>query len=147
MFVISLYFSARISTLVSIIMKNLLTILLLSLLSVISTGNQETAPARTGEDKDVACTLKESSRENIAELSDRLNNCRFETPQTTNVNITSRNQQQTPRQWHENPRCTFASAYVPTTHNRHILKNVRTAIATSRHSRGYYIYVLRHIII
>lgn len=128
-------------------MRNLLTILLLSLLSVICTGNQGTAPVRTGEDKDIVCTLKDSNRENIAELSDRLNGCRFETPQTNNVNISSRNQNQTQRQWQENPRCTLASAYAPATHNRYIIKDVRAAVAASRHSRGYYIYTLRHIII
>lgn len=128
-------------------MRNLLTILLLSLLPVICTGNQGTAPVRTGEDKDVAYILKDSSRENIAELSDRLNDCRFETPQTNNVNITQRNQQQTLRHWQENLRCTLASAYVPATHNRYIIKDVRAAVASSRHSHGYYIYTLRHIII
>ena len=129
-------------------MRNLLTILLLSLLPVICTGNQGTAPVRTGEDKDVAYILKDSSRENIAEHSDRLNDCRFETPQTNNVNITQRNQQQTTqRQWQENPRCTLASSYTPARRYRATLQNVRAAVAASRHSRGYYIYTLRHIII
>lgn len=128
-------------------MRNLLTILLLSLLSVICTGNQGITPVRTGEDKDIVCTLKDSNKENITELSDRLNGCRFETPQTNNVNISSRNQQQTLRHWQENVRCALASAYAPATHNRYIIKDVCAAVAASRHSRGYYIYTLRHIII
>lgn len=128
-------------------MRNLLTILLLSLLSVICTGNQKASPTHTAESKSTVCTLKDSSRENIEELSDRLNDCRFETPQTSNVNITQRNQHQTQRQWQENVRCALASAYAPATHNRYIIKDVRAAVAASRHSRGYYIYTLRHIII
>lgn len=128
-------------------MRNLLTILLLSLLSVICTGNQKTVPDCAGESNSTLHTLKDSNKENTAELSDRLNGCRFETPQTNNINISSRNQHQTLRQWQENVRCALASAYAPATHNRYIIKDVRAAVAASRHSRGYYIYTLRHIII
>lgn len=128
-------------------MRQLLSILLLSLLSVICTDNQNISPVHTEESKSTACTLKDSNKENIAELSDRLNGCRFETPQTSNVNITQRNQQQTLRHWQENVRCALASAYVPATHNRYIIKDVRATVASSRHSHGYYIYTLRHIII
>lgn len=129
-------------------MRKLLSILLLTLLSVICTGNQKASPTHTAESKSTACILKDSNKENISELSDRLNGCRFETPQTNNVNIPSRNQQQTTqRQWQENPRCTLASSYTPARLYRDTLQNVRAAVAASRHSRGYYIYTLRHIII
>ena len=128
-------------------MRKLLSILLLALLSVICTGNHKASPTHTAESKSTACILKDSNKENISELSNRLNGCRFETPQTNNVNITQRNQQQTLRHWQENLRCTLASAYVPATHNRYIIKDVRAAVASSRHSHGYYIYTLRHIII
>ncbi len=128
-------------------MKNLLSILLLSLLSIICTGNSDNSLACAGESNVALCTLKDSNKENIAELSDRLNGCRFETPQTTNVNITQRNQQQTQRQWQENTKCVLASTYTPSGHSWNTLQSVRATVAASRHSRGYYIYTLRHIII
>lgn len=127
-------------------MRHITTILLSILFSAILLSrsgdccNSTVAKNGTG-------SIESIQRENLIKLSDKLQECRFELPQASNVNI-SRNQQPAQRQLQQgNEKCCTIATFLEQQKLRHIQPEQRIAITTSQHKSGYYIYALRHIII
>lgn len=127
-------------------MRHVTTILLSILFSAILLGrsgdccNSTVAKNGTG-------SIESLQRENLIKLNDKLQECRFEQPQASNVNI-SRNQQPAQRQLQQgNEKCCTIATFLEQQKLRHIQPEQRIAITTSQHKSGYYIYALRHIII
>jgi hypothetical protein len=128
-------------------MKSLLYILLLLLLPVNGTCSQMPTPHST-EGKRTAGTLQDCCRKNIEQLADKLKDCLFEYQQPGETQITQNIGQNSYRRLYSSFKSKTATT-ISSAHKTTISSadTCHKAVATSRHSHGYYIYALRHIII
>lgn len=129
-------------------MKRLLSILLLLLLPLFCMGAKATNPHSTEEKGATACMLKASTGNNIEELAGKLQECRFDQPQTGGASITRHGGDNNHRRTCKNSKdqeSRIQSSTVKTTFSSD--DTCQKAVVSSRHDRGYYIYALRHIII
>ncbi len=127
-------------------MRHITTILLSILFSAILLGRSSDCCSSVAAKNGIG-SIESIQRENLIKLSDRLQECRFELPQASKVNI-SRNQQPAQRQLQQgNEKCCTIATFLEQQKIRHIQPEQRIAITTSQHKSGYYIYALRHIII
>lgn len=130
-------------------MKKMAFILLTMFFSIVFTRGEECAMQHRGTQMpSIPCSIQDKDRLDIVVLSDILNGCRFELPQGANIYVPRCDEQFQSRR----PNCssktieTFASVLSQQRHS-HLSESNHKAVAASRHSRGYYIYALRHIII
>lgn len=127
-------------------MKRIATILLLLLLPGLYTGSQ--VVAATGSDIAKVCMLNDKQNANISKLANILDQCCFEVHESSNTLLTRHT-------GHSTPRCPFkhlkaGSLIFAQYKQKNSIpsgENSQKAIAASRHTHGYYIYALRHIII
>lgn len=127
-------------------MRQITTILISILFSAILLGRSDNCCNSTVVKKNGG-SIESIQRENFIKLSDKLQECRFELPQASNINI-SRNHQPAQRQLQPgDEKCCTLATLLEQQKLRHLQPEQRIAIKTSQHKSGYYIYALRHIII
>ena len=131
----------------SLMRQRILTFLLLAFAAVLVTDKSYASEVYGSTNKEY-CLIEDCFEKNVIGLQQRLRECRFEQPQHNGITITRKSENNTYRRAHDNTKNGYTSAI----HELHI--NVRynivvchKAVSTSRHTRGYYIYALRHIII
>lgn len=129
-------------------MKRLAFILMTILFSVafISGENREVCHPMP-DNQPVQSSIQSQTGLDIATLADILQESRFELPQNGRVHTQRYEEQVQSRR----PVCnkvleTFATS-LSQQKQSHQTQNSQKAIAASRHTRGYYIYTLRHIVI
>lgn len=129
-------------------MRRIATILLLLLLPALYTGSQAATAFAPDNGTEKVCMLDDKLGANIDELADILSNCSFEPVQDC-CTFHARNN------GHTVTRCPLKE-YKNATLSPTLYKHKSTipsgeksqkAVASSRHTHGYYIYALRHIII
>lgn len=129
-------------------MKRILTILLLFIISATYVAGRECTPIQSqaaGKGKSSLCNTE---KKNIEKLSNELQECCFEVPATGSIQFTYKNKQQPARRFCGSCK-TVLAANLQTQQQKIAVKgySIHSKITESRHSRGYYIYTLRHIII
>lgn len=128
-------------------MKYSKVIFLLTVMLLAFTSNS--AAASCNETKQREYTICEYDIENeISELADELRKYRSVQPRSTEHNAIKRNSEQ-PTHKRISGNKSGASYHLSQNFNNqdHLTVSCHKAVATARHSRGYYIYALRHIII
>ena len=127
--------------------RKILLFLLFSFVAVIF-GNKSNAMAADCYIHKEYSIIEDSVKKNLTRLQHLLEESKFELPHHNGSGITRKNEQNNCRRTNENAHNEQTSD-VQETGNRQ--KNgiitYHNAVATSRHTRGYYIYALRHIII
>ena len=129
-------------------MRRIATILLLLLLPALYTGSLAATAFAPDRGTEKVCMLDDKLCANIDELANILSNCSFE-PQQGSSTFHARNN------GHTVTRCPlkeYKSATLSPTLYKHKStipsgEKSQKAVASSRHTHGYYIYALRHIII
>lgn len=132
-------------------MKRLTVILLLCTLSAIFFNGGETLAVTSNETDStntVQRCLTTPDDTDIEELSDRLRDCSFELPNNSNVQPTRQGEKNQTRHIGSSSRSTGCTATLSKQlHTPQSVNHSKDEVAASRHTRGYYIYALRHIII
>lgn len=129
-------------------MKRILAILSILLLPALYTGSQAATAFAPDKGTEKVCMLNDKLGANIDELANILSNCSFEPVQGC-CTFQARNN------GHTVTRCPlreYKSATLSPTLYKHKStipsgEKSQKAVAASRHTHGYYIYALRHIII
>lgn len=129
-------------------MKRILTILLLLTISATYVAGRERMLMQNQAAGENNGSISNTERKNIEKLSNELQECCFEVPGTSSVQFTYKNKQQPLRRLCGNSKTT-PTADFQTQQQKITVKgySIHSKITESRHSRGYYIYTLRHIII
>lgn len=127
--------------------RRILTFLILVLAAVLVTDKNCAMAADYNTNKEY-CVIEDCIEGNISRLQERLRECRFCQPQQNGVSFTRHGESNTFRRIHDNTK----NGYTPGGQDIHIAPEYsiavcHKAVATSRHTREYYIYALRHIII
>ncbi len=121
--------------------------ILLFLTTLFVIGNCNTIAAENYSNKEYA-KIKNSTENSICKLQERLQHCKFEHPQQNNISFTRHGKNSTTRRTYDNTKsgCSFKS-YVNTIKAEYLFALCHKAVIQYRHTRRYYIYALRHIVI
>ena len=125
----------------------LLTVILISLLFSLNASGENRVVQCGNTGGEECCKVENKLLLNILELAKNLQECRFEVPQHASTNIVRPQQLRPTKVIQEHWRLAPMPDDISGSKQRHRLKESHIAISTARHSRGYYIYAIRHIII
>ena len=128
-------------------MKRLATLLVTIIISAVY-YNCGYAASLEKQGYNISPTIEEETADYIGIISDRLKECSLELPQQTDFHSTTKGEQSQSRRIAGNGKYHLVSPALPE-QQRFIATDIsgKKAVTSSRHSRGYYIYALRHIII
>ena len=128
-------------------MKRLATLFIILLLAAVNYSSVYATVHEQPKGKEVP-VLDEQASDCIETLADRLDESCFELPSHTNIQSTQQNEFPTSRRIAGNEKANSIYAALPQ-EQEFITSDIagQKAVTSSRHSRGYYIYALRHIII
>lgn len=130
-------------------MKRTAFILLTVLLSLFARTNESHVVVHDYQTGTAArASIEDQSRMRLEALAEILQDCRFELPQACRIHAQRHDEQMQTRRSSLGNKVSEAHETAHTLQSgSHLSETSHKAIATSRHSRGYYIYTLRHIII